>query len=285
MWPRVEFIWLPISPGIKYLYLALVTAGFLSERQRLCPQTHVGNESAHSRLELSPRCAHCKKYPPERLTSAGFTWTDVQDKVLKWKRQNQQVGMSRVAWDFVQIDMISGFLHPKSAVADFCPLFLRMFHRKSPPKSATAWKEGKTKSAHLNFVNEMEKGSRNFLGETSPNMDIFCSAHPEPLRVNGPLTCTQFMGSKPQETASCLSFTIPCCFLFVFAAHMCKNSPLHLCWGLNYTEFFHLFYFLFVFSWALLCAAYRRDCSGAKPHCKKCHSSCLSSYFFLQKRM
>lgn len=29
MWSRVEFIWLPISPGIKYLYLAQVTAGFL----------------------------------------------------------------------------------------------------------------------------------------------------------------------------------------------------------------------------------------------------------------
>lgn len=80
MWPRVEFIWLPISPGIKYLYLALVTAGFLSELQRLCPQTHVGNESAHSRLELSPRCAHCKKYPPERVTSAGFKWRNVHDK-------------------------------------------------------------------------------------------------------------------------------------------------------------------------------------------------------------
>lgn len=150
MWPRVEFIWLPISPGIKYLYLALVTAGFLSERQRLCPQTHVGNESAHSRLELSPRCAHCKKYPPERLTSAGFTWTDVQDKVFKWKRQNQQVGMSRVAWDFVQIDMISGFLHPKLADQLYW-IFVRFFSEcftENPPKKVQLHERKERQNQH-----------------------------------------------------------------------------------------------------------------------------------------
>lgn len=139
-----------------------------------------------------------------------------------------------------------------------CWRFLRTFHRKSRKRE-----EEMSKSARLNFANETRKSPQKFIAETSLHMDIFCSAHPEPLRVNGPLTCTQFMGSKPQETASCLSFTVPCCFLFVFAAHVCKNSSPHLCRALNYTEFFHLFYFLFVFSRALLRAAYRRDCSGA----------------------
>ncbi len=122
MWPRVEFIWLPISPGIKYLYLALVTAGFLSELQRLCPQTHVGNESAHSRLELSPRCAHCKKYPPERVHSAGFQWTNVQDKVFKCKRQNPRIEMNGVVLSLAQIKVTEENQFPK--LENFSFLFI-----------------------------------------------------------------------------------------------------------------------------------------------------------------
>lgn len=59
-------------------------------------------------------------------------------------------------------------------------------------------------------------------------------------------------------------------FLFVFAVLLCKNSPLHLCWSLNYTDFFPcLFRFYSLFPGRSWTAAYRRDCSGVEAALQK----------------
>ncbi len=251
MWPRVEFIWLPISPGIKYLYLALVTAGFLSELQRLCPQTHVGNESAHSRLELSPRCAHCKKYPPERVHSAGFHWTNVQDEVFKCKRQNPRIEMNGVVFIFGANQ--SDWRESASEIRKLfvfipCECFLVGSRKITPKGSIISSVQSSFSSYYPTWFSSMkQKVHTTFLGEICPNWTFFAARTPSRCASTA-LTCTQFMGSKPQQTASCLSLTIPCYFLFVFAEHMCKNSPFHLCWSLNYTDFFfHLFIFYSLF--------------------------------------
>ncbi len=102
------------------------------------------------------------------------------------------------------------------------------------------------------FSSMKQKVHTTFLGEICPNWTFFAARTPSRCASTA-LTCTQFMGSKPQQTASCLSLTIPCYFLFVFAEHMCKNSPFHLCWSLNYTDFFSISLFFIRFSWALRC--------------------------------
>lgn len=74
------------------------------------------------------------------------------------------------------------------------------------------------------------------------------------------------------ETASGLLILFCAIFLFVFVAHMYKNSPLHMRLRLNYTHIFRPLIFDSVVTLSPLPpwrrerhrgASYRRDCSGA----------------------
>lgn len=61
-------------------------------------------------------------------------------------------------------------------------------------------------------------------------------------------------------------------FLFVFAVLLCKNSPLHLCWSLNYTDFPPASLdFIPFFLGAPELLHTDATVQGSKPHCKKWH--------------